>query len=1368
MDGARTAGVSPAKWRFALLFKQFLLVDKSPIRPRTGWTRRSFAKVVEKSPPTVGYWCKGSAAPETEETLETIIRELYADFPGYEDKKRQLRLAWRAIDQEASSAKVVSSATRTEERRATQAVRIAEAARIDVSARIRGLSQAFYGRVEDIRVLDRFVTEQPHGIAVVAAPAGSGKSALLAHWQARRRAGGDAVICHFISKLYVETTDPVATLRHLVAQLSELEVSELRDATYLMSANEDGLKNELVGRLASARPPGQRLIIVLDGVDELSTPLKDIFVRETLAKNVFVVVSGRAADASEAPSYLRLWLSAPLGNVPVRRVFVGGLCMLDVAEWIRGQVGDVDSMSIENFANLVHRITDGYPLFMHFLIADFCSGSPPVLDAREIEKLIDRLPDTFGDYIGEQLEQISRDMGAEWTRPVRKLFALLTRTRGPISQGDIEGLFEFYSQSNHAFAGLPPLTALDARIVRWLSIRQTHNEHWLSFAHPRLADAFAQALGREAVEAECQLLEWMDLAWRPRQVRDVTFPGAAYPLDWLPYHLITEGSIDSRRLAANLVSSPTFIAAQLSDPGSASRRLRSNVNCWNALEEHDKLSVPDASNWSAFWAQNETTLLTATASAVQHGVDHVGIVLDCLGDADTRGSDPHPPPRLALLTHPPRDDGLARSVPQAHNGSVQGLIMVEDHLVSWGGDGSIKFWTLSGTRVPGGDDHAHSHLIRGVRRVENRFISWDIGGIIRFWTLAGVPIGQCVSDRAVCGILWVEDRLVSWHGGGAVHFWTLAGERLNGGDDSAHGGSVESVIRVEDRLVSWGGAHVRFWTLQGEPIDLHSEPAHDTWIMGLLKVEDRLVTWDFHGAIRFWSLLGERLDGGDDEAHRDSVNGLLRVNDQLVSWDDLGVIRFWSLDGKPLRKVKAHAGEISKVRLLENRLVSCSEDGAMRVWSLTGERLTGGDDKAHEGTFFDVVTVNKYWFSYGHDGVIRFWTSTGEPIDGYDLKAHLGWVGGLIEVKNRLVSWGRDGAIRFFKFPDDRPAVKQTPSVDHKPSLEDIVFSAASQLWVDDRRVTWTNNGALHFFDQKRERIAGGDERAHNGAIGGVILVERRLVSWGDDGALRFWSLRGSPLPGGSENAFDEPIKGVLRTKNGLVAWGGETIRLWSSEGVPKSYCRYDLDGIAHLIRVLGVLETGKGLVSWGEDNVIRFWTLDGMPIRGVDEDRFHPTIRGVMNLGDRLVSWGGGGPLGDSKGALRFWTLDGDRAEGGSDEAHDGAISLIRVEDRLVSWATDGAIRFWSLDGAPAGSCGNRSHSGSVLDVLPVEDNLISYGDDGTVRVWQQSGKLRKILVPPGGIRLAFAMMGNLWILGPGRLWRYSLSIASLPSAAK
>jgi hypothetical protein len=305
-------------------------------------------------------------------------------FGCLEDAIRTLGERKISIDQGSLSEALVSALTRVDYLDALRRLIGVEApsdawaaslAAVDVRARIAELSGSFFGRETELVALDEFVENNDRGLAIVAAPAGGGKSALLACWLDRRRARGDVVVRHFVSSRFKGTTDPVETLRHLTAQLRDIDASDPDDPRERIPANPLELLDKLHARLSRAPPRNERLIVILDGLDELRGPLNDNFIRATLADGTFVIVSGRAV-LGETPLYLQQWQAADLGDVPIQRFDVAGLSASDVLVWLEEIVGHLRYEEMRSLAGGLRKTTDGLPLFLSFVIEDLMVQLP--------------------------------------------------------------------------------------------------------------------------------------------------------------------------------------------------------------------------------------------------------------------------------------------------------------------------------------------------------------------------------------------------------------------------------------------------------------------------------------------------------------------------------------------------------------------------------------------------------------------------------------------------------------------------------------------------------------------------------------------------------------------------------------------------------------------------------------------------------------------------------------------------------------------------------------------------------------------------------------------------------------------------------
>src|SRR5262249_8663914 len=94
---------------------------------------------------------------------------------------------------------------------------------------IEQLTQQFFGRDDQLSALDRFVSANERGVIIVSAPAGLGKSALLANWGRRQERRGALVAWHFFNGTMHRTVQLTDALKGLLYQIAVLRDSGLFD-----------------------------------------------------------------------------------------------------------------------------------------------------------------------------------------------------------------------------------------------------------------------------------------------------------------------------------------------------------------------------------------------------------------------------------------------------------------------------------------------------------------------------------------------------------------------------------------------------------------------------------------------------------------------------------------------------------------------------------------------------------------------------------------------------------------------------------------------------------------------------------------------------------------------------------------------------------------------------------------------------------------------------------------------------------------------------------------------------------------------------------------------------------------------------------
>ena len=373
--------------------------------------------------------------------------------------------------------------------------------------------EGFVGRKEAMERLNRFIATNTHGVAIVYAPAGYGKTTFLAHWirQVEEKGGwlsGDGqavliVVRHFFNPTIHLSQWLSNAYAHLLAQLSRLS-----DQLIPIPDDEDERWAALHNFLAKLQwPEGVKLVIVLDGLDDAKGEVKP-FIPSKIPEGLFVVVSGRWDGEGEVPPYLKEWAKFT-EFIPLK-----ALSEDEIREWLR-KAGEGELAHLaenDEFVQMLRAKTDGLPLFVRYLIDDLLQA---IKEGKSPEKVLERTPLGFSEYVKEQVQQLSKLVRNE--KGVQDLFALLTVAKGALCRREVK---ELTGLSVWDLKGLPH------QVTRWFSIGRAHpyadlppdEMETYAFAHPLLSEEFRKHLGREAEEMEEKLLEWCE-GWREH-----TFP----------------------------------------------------------------------------------------------------------------------------------------------------------------------------------------------------------------------------------------------------------------------------------------------------------------------------------------------------------------------------------------------------------------------------------------------------------------------------------------------------------------------------------------------------------------------------------------------------------------------------------------------------------------------------------------------------------------------------------------------------------------------------------------------------------------------------------------------------------------------------
>jgi AAA ATPase-like protein len=394
------ASLTPIE-RFGFLIN-FLI--EGPVRPLNDhrleqWDLKELDQKLEYKPGVVKTWRAGRSAPPADDSLLHVFLGSREEWDNERSQIGKLvHDVWYAARISQPTGAPSKRAKRKSESKSSSDVGVAdllqlswnvERAHVDVVRRVEELPGDLFGRAEELAKLDHFVEQHDRGVAIVSGVEGSGKSAFLAKWMKRREEAGDQIVRHFVSTKFSASTETFRMLQHLAMQLGEIGFV-VRAKDILSRSNERQVLDDLSRLLKQV--PSKRTIIVIDALDELKTPLlAETFVKETIAKNVFVVVSGRTSTVdrsashvvsdhalpAELPLYLNPWLETERYGVPLQIIVLERLGIDGVTEWVleSGKFYQLKPFDVQRLAALLLDTTHGVPRSLAFLMSEMGEGN---------------------------------------------------------------------------------------------------------------------------------------------------------------------------------------------------------------------------------------------------------------------------------------------------------------------------------------------------------------------------------------------------------------------------------------------------------------------------------------------------------------------------------------------------------------------------------------------------------------------------------------------------------------------------------------------------------------------------------------------------------------------------------------------------------------------------------------------------------------------------------------------------------------------------------------------------------------------------------------------------------------------------------
>jgi hypothetical protein len=833
----------------------------------------------------------------------------------------------------------------------------------------------FFGRDDQLAILDAFVASNPRGIMMIVAPGGFGKSALLANWGPRQAARGAAVAYHFFSATALRRTERTDALKGLLIQLAFLSK---RPAPRLPD-DPSKLQKMLSKELCRDAHPDRPVILILDSLNEAADERLPLFgIPEKLGQHVYIVASGvsvhnvyilnpwsiePAARALE-PKYLTEWLrGAKRYDFPVLCHDVPQLSREGVLAWLRGLVPDIPADQEARLVQCLAATSEGVPLFFQLIIDDIRDRLVQGESLVAIIASLDALPASFTEYAARRLRSIGemqRQTAGACDVDIARIFALLTVVKGTLPLDDLRQVLQTSADPQ----------AFDPRITRWFA-RGAYGERTIAFLHPRLAVVFRAILaGDMLAEVEGRLVAHCGSHWSK---------GSLYALTYLPQHQIEAGQIAD---AFATLTDLAFLDARLTHEAAPALIERS----YEELRATDEAAPPElraeTSLHRSFWEDIRGHLLRAVVRGPQR--DHARDVLRQLlhdnpvmaeryatgNPAWVQIAGHFTPPWWRITPKPPQER-------IGHSMWIWGARALSDgRLLSWSDDKTLRLWASDG--APLAEMKGHGAAVRGAAELKDgRLLSWSDDGTLRLWASDGMALAELkghASQAWIGGATELGDgRLLSWEDT-TLRLWTSDGAPL--AEMKGHGNSVYGAAELKDgRLLSWSGDKTfRLWTSDGTAL---VELGSRVLVKGAIELEGgRLLSWTVSGTLLLWGADGTALT--EIKGHGDTLYGAAELKDgRLLSWSADGTLRLWASDGTALTEMKGHGDAVyGAAELKDGRLLSWSGDETLRLWARNGAALA--ELKGHSGRILGATVLSDgRLLSWSSDNTLRLWACDG-------------------------------------------------------------------------------------------------------------------------------------------------------------------------------------------------------------------------------------------------------------------------------------------------------------------------------------------------------------------------------------------------------
>jgi WD40 repeat protein len=711
-------------------------------------------------------------------------------------------------------------------------------------------------------------------------------------------------------------------------------------------------------------------------------------------------------------------------------------------------------------------------------------------------------------------------------------------------------------------------------------------------------------------------------------------------------------------------------------------------------------------------------------------------------------------------------------------GVVGALPLPGERVVTWGRDGTIRWWRLDGTPLKTVLAHDHPTApgtsedtgVHGVLRLDDgRLLSWGVDKTAKLWSDGGDLIGGFLKEESWIHLERLRDGRVAARIGSEYRVWSAGLEpivTLRGPLEWMTGATLLN----DGRFLTWqqgtaGGnsstVHTAMlWSPDGTPGPVLE--GHARRIRGGFALTDgRIATWDNGGGLRFWSADG-RPETVVESVHR-HVRDVFPLSDgRVFTWgqeayhDNVWWARIWNARGESVPLIEASGPPLKGIELDDGRLLLGINSRSPTIWSTDGTRgpaLRGHEKPAYNAEQWPDGRI----VTYGADRTARVWSGDGTPL--LVLRGHEGSVGGVKPLPgNRFLSWSFwDRTARIWSAEPRPRGELRLPG----GNAQEVKQLSGGLIAVH------ANDGGIGLHDAGLERklTLRNDARDIAGLIelsDGRLLTQGSWASNRESGpALRMWSAAGEAI--GDLAGSDAEFMDVAETPSGRILAFDPSGRVWSwrADGQLEQTRRE-----AETERFFRVFPLADGrYVTLGDKNRLQLWSAEGEPGIVLVEDSPRPP-RYIIPLSDgRLLTLGlpadlwiwekngdpgppiqlekenlivaavplttGGILLNLGDGTIVVVNSDGSLGERPFPSGPDGRYrhhKFIELSDGRLLVSTSGrGTRLWSADGEPGPRILDEEIGGATL--LSDGNFLVWPKDRSDLRIVGGDGRLGPVL---------------------------------------